>query len=146
MQMRIGFIGLGIMGAPMAGHLRAAGNEVFGMSRSGVPDILIRAGGKACKTPKAVTKAAEVIFTMLPNTSDVETVLFGQDGAVNGLQRGQTIVDMSSISPQATKEFAERVEALGCDYLDAPVSGGEVGARQRPAQSWWAALSRFSTG
>lgn len=127
--MKIGFIGLGVMGSPMAGHLRAGGHDVFGMSRSGVSDVLVKAGVEPFGTPEAVAEAADVIFTMVPDTPDVEAVLFGKAGVIGGLRRGKTVVDMSSISPRATKEFASRVEDLGCDYLDAPVSGGEVGAK-----------------
>lgn len=127
--MKVGFIGLGIMGAPMAGHLRTGGHDVYGMSRSGVPKALAEAGVQAVQTAKAVAEQAEVIITMVPDTPDVEAVLFGPDGVADGLGRGKTVVDMSSISPSATKAFARRIEALGGDYLDAPVSGGEVGAR-----------------
>ena len=127
--MKLGFIGLGIMGAPMAGHLRAAGHELFVATRSKVPPALVDAGAKPCANAAEVARAADVIFTMLPDTPDVEKVLFGADGVASGLAAGKTVVDMSSISPIATKEFAQRIAALGCDYLDAPVSGGEVGAK-----------------
>jgi 2-hydroxy-3-oxopropionate reductase len=126
--MKIGFIGLGIMGKPMAGHLIAAGHEAFLHSRSGVPAEL--AGkGKSCADPKEVAKLAEVLFIMVPDTPDVERVLFAEDGVAAGLTKGKIVVDMSSISPIETKRFAERINALGCEYLDAPVSGGEVGAK-----------------
>ena len=124
--MKIGFIGLGIMGAPMAGHL-LAGNELFVRTRSQVPEAL--AAATACASPADVARAADVVFLMLPDTPDVETVLFGKDGVAEGLSKGKTVVDMSSISPMETKRFAAKVNALGCDYLDAPVSGGEVGAK-----------------
>ncbi len=127
--MKLGFIGLGIMGAPMAGHLRAAGHELFAHSRSGVPQPLQEAGAKVCQTPADVARQADIIFTMVPDTPHVEAVLFGEQGIAQGLGAGKTVVDMSSISPLATKEFAQRIAALGCDYLDAPVSGGEVGAK-----------------
>ena len=130
--MKLGFIGLGIMGAPMAGHLRAAGHELFVTTRSKLPQALLDAGAVACANATEVARQAEVIFTMVPDTPDVEKVLFGEGGeggVVTGLQAGKTVVDMSSISPMATKEFAQRINALGCDYLDAPVSGGEVGAK-----------------
>ena len=112
----------------MAGHLAAAGHEVFGFSRSGVPASL---QGKvvACGSPADVTQRAEVVITMVPDTPQVEQVLFGDNGVAKGLGVGKTVVDMSSISPVATKQFAVRINALGCDYLDAPVSGGEVGAK-----------------
>ena len=124
--MKIGFIGLGIMGAPMAGHL-LAGNELFVRTRSKVPEAL--AAATACASPADVARQADVVFLMLPDTPDVETVLFGKDGVAEGLTKGKTVVDMSSISPMETKRFAAKVNALGCDYLDAPVSGGEVGAK-----------------
>jgi 2-hydroxy-3-oxopropionate reductase len=126
---KIGFIGLGIMGRPMAGHLVAAGHPAWLHSRSGVPQDLVDAGGQACTGARAVAENAEVIFLMVPDTPHVEAVLFGTDGVAAGLTPGKTVVDMSSISPIATKDFAQRINQLGCDYLDAPVSGGEVGAR-----------------
>ena len=124
--MKVGFIGLGIMGRPMAEHLAAAGYEMFLTSRSGVPEGM---NGTACASPREVAEQAEVIFLMVPDTPDVEKVLFGENGVAGALGAGKTVVDMSSISPIATKEFAERVNAAGADYLDAPVSGGEVGAK-----------------
>jgi len=127
--MKIGFIGLGIMGAPMAGHLIVGGHQAFVQTRSKVPAALIEAGAKVCTTAAEVAAAAEVIFLMVPDTPDVEKVLFGAGGVGLGLTPGKTVVDMSSISPIATKDFAARIEAMGCDYLDAPVSGGEVGAK-----------------
>ncbi len=127
--MKIGFIGLGIMGTPMAGHLLAAGHTLFVNTRSRVPEALTAAGATACATPAAVTKEAEVVFLMLPDTPDVEKVLFGADGVAGALKAGQVVVDMSSISPIATQDIARRVTALGAGWLDAPVSGGEVGAK-----------------
>ena len=127
--MKLGFIGLGIMGSPMAGHLRTAGHELFAHSRSGVPQALQEAGAKVCQTAADVARQADIIFTMVPDTPHVEAVLFGEHGIAQGLIAGKTVVDMSSISPMATKQFAQRIAALGCDYLDAPVSGGEVGAK-----------------
>ncbi len=127
--MKLGFIGLGIMGAPMAGQLRAAGHDLFVNTRSKVPAALTDAGAVACKTPAEVARQADVVFTMLPDTPDVELVLFGTGGVAAGLTAGKTVVDMSSISPIATQQFARRINELGCDYLDAPVSGGEVGAK-----------------
>jgi len=127
--MKLGFIGLGIMGAPMAGHLRAGGHDLFVTTRSKVPQALVDAGAKACANAAEVARAADTVFLMLPDTPDVEKVLFGKDGVAGGLGKGKTVVDMSSISPIATKDFGERIAALGCDYLDAPVSGGEVGAK-----------------
>jgi 2-hydroxy-3-oxopropionate reductase len=129
MHMKLGFIGLGIMGTPMAGHLRAAGHELFVTTRSKLPPALLEAGASACASARAVAQAADVIFTMVPDTPDVEAVLFGEFGVASGLSAGKTVVDMSSISPIATKDFAQKISALGCEYLDAPVSGGEVGAK-----------------
>ena len=127
--MKLGFIGLGIMGAPMAGQLRAAGHDLFVNTRSKVPAALTDAGAVACKTPAEVARQADIVFAMLPDTPDVELVLFGTGGVAAGLTAGKTVVDMSSISPIATQQFARRINELGCDYLDAPVSGGEVGAK-----------------
>jgi len=125
----IGFIGLGIMGRPMAGHLIAGGHTLFVHNRSPVAQAVLDQGARACHSPAEVAAAAEVIITMVPDTPDVEAVLFGKNGVAEGLAPGKTVVDMSSISPIATKDFAARINALGCDYLDAPVSGGEVGAK-----------------
>jgi 2-hydroxy-3-oxopropionate reductase len=125
--MNIGFIGLGIMGAPMAGHLLAAGHTLFVRTRSKVPESL--GGATVCASATEVAQRADIVFLMLPDTPDVETVLFGKDGVAAGLGKGKTVVDMSSISPIETKAFAQKINALGCDYLDAPVSGGEVGAK-----------------
>ncbi len=127
--MKLGFIGLGIMGAPMAGHLRAAGHELFVATRSAVPQALLDAGALRCANGAEVARQADIVFLMLPDTPDVEAVLFGASGVASGLGAGKTVVDMSSISPTATKAFAQKINALGCDYLDAPVSGGEVGAK-----------------
>jgi len=126
--MKVGFIGLGIMGKPMAGHLIAGGHELYLHSRSGVPAELA-AKGKACKSAKEVAQQAEVIFVMVPDTPDVEKALFDENGVAAGLGKGKVVVDMSSISPIETKRFAKRINDLGCKYLDAPVSGGEVGAK-----------------
>jgi len=125
--MKIGFIGLGIMGAPMAQNLLQAGHEMFVRTRSKVPDALKAA--TACATNADVARAADVVILMLPDTPDVEQVLFGEDGVSSGLSKGKTVIDMSSISPIDTKRFAKKINELGCDYLDAPVSGGEVGAK-----------------
>jgi 2-hydroxy-3-oxopropionate reductase len=134
--MDIGFIGLGIMGGPMAGHLRAAGHTLYAFSRSGVPTALKDAGAIACNSAADVAARAEAIFLMVPDTPDVERVLFGDAGVAQGLAgvndsttKRKVLVDMSSISPIATQGFARRIEAMGHDYVDAPVSGGEVGAK-----------------
>ena len=125
---KLGFIGLGIMGNPMAAHLIAAGHEVFMTTLGKVPAELLTGKGKACDSITDVVKQADIIFLMLPDTPDVAKVLFGEGGVAGALAKGKTVVDMSSISPMDTKEFAKKINALGCDYLDAPVSGGEVGA------------------
>jgi 2-hydroxy-3-oxopropionate reductase len=127
--MNVGFVGLGIMGKPMALNLIKGGHTLYLHSRSGVPKELADAGGTACASPKEVAQKAGVIITMVPDTPDVEKVLFGPGGIAEGLSGGKTVVDMSSISPIATKDFAARINRLGCDYIDAPVSGGEVGAK-----------------
>ncbi|MGO4813184.1 2-hydroxy-3-oxopropionate reductase [Cupriavidus sp. 2MCAB6] len=127
--MKLGFIGLGIMGTPMAANLIAGGHEVSLSSRSGVPQSLLDSGGVACGSGKEVAERADVIFLMVPDTPHVEAALFNEGGIADGLSAGKIVVDMSSISPIATKAFAKRIDARGCQYLDAPVSGGEVGAR-----------------
>ena len=125
----IGFIGLGIMGKPMAANLIKGGHTLYLQSRSGVPQELTASGGIACDSARKVAQQSEIIILMLPDTPDVEKVLFGPEGVVNGLTAGKTVVDMSSISPIETKKFAKKINELGCEYVDAPVSGGEVGAK-----------------
>lgn len=136
--MKVGFIGLGIMGTPMALHLVNKGHQLFVHTRSQVPEAITAAGGVRLDSAAAVAREAEVIFTMVPDTPDVEAVLFGKNGVAEGLKDskagpdgrvGKVVVDMSSISPMATKAFAKRINDLGADYIDAPVSGGEVGAK-----------------
>jgi len=127
---KIGFIGVGIMGAPMAGHLLAAGHDLFMVKhRNPIPAELVEGGAVECGSVRDVADQAEIVIVMVPDTPDVEQVLFGEDGIADGLGAGKLVIDMSSISPTATKEFASRINALGSQYLDAPVSGGEVGAR-----------------
>jgi 2-hydroxy-3-oxopropionate reductase len=126
---KVGFIGPGIMGAPMAANLLRGGHQLFVHGRSSVPASLLEAGATRCASGKAVAEQSEIIFIMVPDTPDVERVLFGENGVASGLGKGQIVVDMSSISPIATKEFAAKINALGSKYLDAPVSGGEVGAK-----------------
>ena len=132
-MVNIGFIGLGIMGKPMAGHLMKGGHSLFLQSRSGVPEDLVALGGCACATAQEVARQADVIITMLPDTADVEYVLFGENGIADGLAgypgTSKIIIDMSSISPLKTRDFAARLKAQGHDYVDAPVSGGDVGAQ-----------------
>jgi 2-hydroxy-3-oxopropionate reductase len=126
---KIGFVGLGIMGTPMAGHLIKAGHEVYLYSHSSVPQPLTDAGGKLCVNGKEVAQKADLIILMVPDTPNVRSALFDGNGIAEGLAPGKIVVDMSSISPIETKEFAKRINDLGCQYLDAPVSGGEVGAK-----------------
>src|SRR5438876_6975904 len=125
----LGFIGLGIMGAPMAGHLIKGGHRVYLHSHGGIPPALTDAGGIACANGRDAAEKADVVITMVPDTPHVQDVLFGDNGVAQGLSKGKIVVDMSSISPLATKEFAKKINGLGCEYLDAPVSGGEVGAK-----------------
>jgi 2-hydroxy-3-oxopropionate reductase len=127
--MKIGFIGLGIMGRPMALNLKNAGHDLIVPERKSLT-AEARAAAEVVADGKSVAGKAEVLILMVPDTPDVEAVLFGPNGAAEGLKRGTLVIDMSSISPLATKEFARKINALGCDYLDAPVSGGEVGAGQ----------------
>jgi 2-hydroxy-3-oxopropionate reductase len=135
--LKLGFIGLGVMGVPMAGHLLQAGHILFLHTRSKVAAHLVDKGATLCTTAQGVAERADIIFLMLPDTPDVEKVLFGEHGVAKGLKgtehasagQRKTVVDCSSIDPIATKAFAEKIKALGCDYLDAPVSGGEVGAK-----------------
>ncbi|MBX4920465.1 2-hydroxy-3-oxopropionate reductase [Rhizobium bangladeshense] len=127
--MNIGFIGLGVMGRPMAEQLIQAGHMLHLSRVKEASQHLITKGGKAAQSAKAVAEASDIIILMLPDTPDVDAVLFGEGGVATGLSAGKLVIDMSSISPVATKNFAKRIEALGCDYLDAPVSGGEVGAK-----------------
>ena len=133
--MKIGFIGLGIMGAPMALHLVNAGHQLFVKSGRKIPETIAATSAIACADPAEVTRQAEVVFLMLPDTPDVESVLFGAGGVASALQAPgaggarKVVVDMSSISPMATKAFAQKINAAGADYIDAPVSGGEVGAK-----------------
>ena len=126
--MQVGFIGLGIMGTPMCGHLIKAGHTLFVNTRSKAPAEIAELA-TVCKTPGEVAQKADIVFLMLPDTPDVAKVLFGEGGVATGLSHGKVVVDLSSISPIDTKDFARRINELGCDYLDAPVSGGEVGAK-----------------
>ncbi|MDE1150749.1 MAG: 2-hydroxy-3-oxopropionate reductase [Azospirillaceae bacterium] len=126
--MRIGFIGLGIMGRPMARHLIDGGHDLLvARRRSPIPDELSQAA--VCATARAVAEGADLVILMLPDTPDVEDVLFAADGVAAGLSPGKTVMDMSAIDPVATRRFAARIRDLGCDYVDAPVSGGEIAAK-----------------
>ncbi|MBC3211634.1 MULTISPECIES: 2-hydroxy-3-oxopropionate reductase [Serratia] len=128
--MKVGFIGLGIMGTPMADKLIAGGHQLYANTLNKVPPELVEKGAIACATPKQVAEQADVIFIMVPDTPQVEEVLFAANGCAEAPLKNKILVDMSSISPLETKEFAKRINQLGADYLDAPVSGGEVGAKQ----------------
>ncbi|MBV8520797.1 MAG: 2-hydroxy-3-oxopropionate reductase [Acetobacteraceae bacterium] len=128
-MMNVGFIGLGIMGRPMAGHLQKGGHTLFLYDIGQLPDDLLSAGATGCASAKEVASKAEIIITMVPDTPDVANALFGNEGVAAGLSPGKIVVDMSSISPIATKDFARRIKERGCEYLDAPVSGGDVGAK-----------------
>ncbi|MDO8248860.1 MAG: 2-hydroxy-3-oxopropionate reductase [Rhodoferax sp.] len=127
--LKVGFIGLGIMGAPMALNLLKAGHALFVASRGKVPEAFAQAGATICTNATEVARRADIVVIMVPDTPHVEDVLFGETGVAKGLSAGKLVIDMSSISPMATKAFAQKINALGCDYLDAPVSGGEVGAK-----------------
>ncbi len=139
--LKIGFVGLGIMGAPMAGHLIKAGHQLFVFTRGKTPESIASSKATQCTSARGVAERADIVITMVPDTPDVEAVLFADNGIAAGLTSSaggrdgrdgrisKVVVDMSSISPIATKSFAQKINALGCDYLDAPVSGGQVGAK-----------------
>jgi 2-hydroxy-3-oxopropionate reductase len=127
--MKVGFIGLGIMGRPLAGHLLKGGYQLSLFDLGELPQELVDGGAVGCASGRDVAERSDVIITMVPDTPHVEAALFGGNGVADGLRPGKIVVDMSSISPIATKDFAKRINGTGCDYLDAPVSGGEVGAR-----------------
>src|SRR5437773_8826508 len=126
---KVGFIGLGIMGTPMAVNIRGGGHNLYVVDIKPVPKSLSDKGAVACGSAKEVAEKAEIIITMVPDTPHVAAALFGENGVASGLSKGKIVVDMSSISPIETKQFAQKINALGCQYLDAPVSGGEVGAK-----------------
>ncbi|MEP7296847.1 MAG: 2-hydroxy-3-oxopropionate reductase [Burkholderiales bacterium] len=137
-SLKLGFIGLGLMGTPMAGHLIKAGHQLFVYTVGKIAPEISESGATVCTNAKGVAERADIVFIMVPDTPDVAAVLFNDGGVASGLKAspggpegrvGKTVVDMSSISPIETKEFAKKINALGCDYLDAPVSGGEVGAK-----------------
>ena len=126
---KVGFIGLGIMGAPMAANLQAGGCKLYLHDHKNPPSALIEGGATVCTSGAEVAKRADIIIIMVPDTPHVAAVLFDADGVAAGLSSGKIVIDMSSISPMETKVFASKINKLGCEYLDAPVSGGEVGAR-----------------
>ncbi len=127
--MKIGFVGVGIMGTPMAGHLLDGGHDVAACDVSDIPKELLDKGARKVGSAKEAAEFGEVVFVMVPDTPHVEAVLFGENGVSEATIEGKIVVDMSSISPVDTKVFAEKINALGCQYLDAPVAGGEVGAK-----------------
>lgn len=124
--MNVGFVGLGIMGKPMAMNIQKAGHTVYAydhhMERA---EELIAAGGVACSCGKEVAEKSDVIITMLQNSPNVESAIFDENGLAEGLSAGKCIIDMSSIAPLASRDFAKRLAEIGVDFLDAPVSGGE---------------------
>lgn len=127
---KIGFIGTGIMGLPMALNLQNAGHSLFlSTHHDPAPAALVDGGAVGLANPREVAQEAEFIIVMVPDTPQVEDVLFREDGVAKGLSAGKVVIDMSSISPTATKGFATRIKETGAAYLDAPVSGGEVGAK-----------------
>src|SRR5450830_2054703 len=126
---KVGFIGLGIMGSPMADNLQKGGHKLYLHDQKNPPAALLEGGATVCTSGAEVAKRADIIIVMVPDTPHVEAVLFSKGGVAEGLTSGKIVVDMSSISPIATKGFAQKINALGCEYLDAPVSGGEVGAK-----------------
>lgn len=127
--MQLAFIGLGTMGRPMVEHILAAGIQTRCSRIKPVSEYLLERGAVAASSPAEAAKDADIVILMLPDTPDVEAVLFGPDGVAETLTEGSLVIDMSSISPVATKEFARRIKDMGAGYLDAPVSGGDVGAR-----------------
>ncbi len=127
--LKLGFVGLGIMGTPMAGQLLRAGHQLFVHTKGKLPAEIGESRATVCTSARGVAERADIVFLMVPDTPDVEAALFSEQGVAAGLTRGKVVVDMSSISPIATKDYARRINEIGCDYLDAPVSGGEVGAK-----------------
>ncbi|MCS2171818.1 2-hydroxy-3-oxopropionate reductase [Scandinavium sp. TWS1a] len=128
--MKLGFIGLGIMGTPMALRLAQAGHSLHVTTIGPVAEALLATGAKNVETARQVTEASDIIFIMVPDTPQVDEVLFGEHGCAKTSLKGKILVDMSSISPIETKRFAKQINELGGEYLDAPVSGGEIGARE----------------
>ncbi len=124
--MKIGFIGLGIMGKPMSKNLIKAGHEVVVLGRNPrVLDELAALGARSAATPKEVAEQVQVVITMLPNSPHVKDVVLGQNGVIEGAKLGLAVIDMSSISPLATREISQKLAQRGVEMLDAPVSGGE---------------------
>jgi 3-hydroxyisobutyrate dehydrogenase-like beta-hydroxyacid dehydrogenase len=131
MSSKVGFIGLGIMGKPMAGHLIKAGYDVTVYNRtSGKTDELVQAGAKVAATPRECAEGKDIVITIVTDSPDVEAVLFGENGAAEGAQSGSVVIDMSTISPDVTRDIAARLNEKGIGFLDAPVSGGDIGAQK----------------
>lgn len=126
---KIGFIGLGTMGRPMVERLIKAGHELRINRVKEVSAHLVDAGAVSCATPAEVASGSDIVILMVPDTPDVEEVLFGKDGVASALAASSILVDMSSISPLATRNFSNKIKDMGASYIDAPVSGGETGAR-----------------
>lgn len=131
MKPSVGFVGVGAMGAPMIGHLLAAGYPVRVYARRAeAARALVASGAVLCASPSEAAQGTDIFCTNVTNTTDVEAVLFGEAGASAGLARGSVVIDFSTISAVATQGFAQRLSAIGVDMLDCPVSGGEKGARE----------------
>ena len=131
MTEKIGFIGLGIMGGPMAKNLMEAGYEVvlYNRTREKAEEIA-GDGATVADSPREVAEGSEVVITMLPDSPEVREVVAGENGVLEGIEEGALLVDMSTISPVVTRELAEEAEGRGASMLDAPVSGGDVGAQE----------------
>ena len=134
--LKVGFVGRGIMGTPMAGHLISAGHQLFVYTLGKMPEAIANSSATQCTNAAGVAERADIIILMVPDTPDVDAALFADKGIAAGLTNGPGVVDMSSISPVETNEFAGKVEALGRVYLDAPWSGGAVSAVPWPGASW----------
>lgn len=128
-MLKVGFIGLGIMGKPMTKNLLNAGFDltVYDIDKNAV-DLLVEAGAKSADTPKKIAETCNVVITMVPNAYIIQSLLEGNEGILSGLRENSIVIDMSSISPVDSQRFAKMVEEKNCNFLDAPVSGGEIGA------------------
>jgi len=128
-MIRVGFIGLGLMGKPMAKRLLAAQQQLVVFNRSrGPAEELAELGAIICENPKDLAESSDIVITMLPDSSDVKKVILGKDGVSSGVRKGGIVIDCSTISPLVEKEIAQQLSALGVEMLDAPVSGGTIGA------------------
>ncbi|WP_029001696.1 NAD(P)-binding domain-containing protein [Azohydromonas australica] len=129
LPLKVGFVGPGIMGAPICGHLIRAGHQLFVYAHGKVPREMAESSATQCTSVRGVAQRADIIFTLMPDTSDVESVLFDEKGLASGLKAGKVVVDLSSICPIKTKRFAQRLNEIGVDYLDAPAYGDEMAAK-----------------